>query len=160
MEAITRRVNMLAFDNVDEDIADLLKHSDGVRAETAGDVLDRAAQRHADLPAMKDDCEPGELVVVSGGCEARPRSAGLTQKGGVIKRVLPRTLNRNFRVHKVTGSNVWLKDVTAGRENLGFAQPIHLSKCRTIAHLEIQTALESSPIRIQVHKCRYGERRT
>ena len=101
---------------------------------------------------MKDDCEPGDLVVVSGGYEARLRSVGLKQRGGVSDRLLPRMLNRVFRVHKVTGSNVWLKDVTTGNQNLGFHQPVHRSKCRIIDHFEMETPWDSSPVPIEVHE--------
>ncbi len=52
---------------------------------------------------MKGECEPGNLVVVSGGYEAKLRSVGLNQKGAVGDRLLPRFLNRIHLVPKVTG---------------------------------------------------------
>ncbi len=101
MEAIVRRVNGAAFDGVSEYISDLLKHLEVLLGQLAKDLVDKADLRQQEA-AVASKIIIGDLVLVQRPWVARVRSVGVDPKAtGISARLLPRLLNRVYRVREV-----------------------------------------------------------
>jgi len=133
------------------------------------DLVDNLASAHrvvgAELKALHDkelhasdlrdtgvDLQPGDIVVLKAPPQQIAQTIGMSSTG-VSTRLLPRFRPQLYKILKrVSPQAVILADPDSGSTQLGFAQPIHVSRLRKFDLADLDHPIEDGPLMMELFR--------
>ena len=106
------------------------------------------AARHSGAKSSSEVIAVGDYVFV----ERPPLLFRNAEQEGASRRLLPRADPNLYRVVKVFDSTVVVCDPDTGNTELGFAQPVHISRLRPFELCELESPLDTAPPRLRIRK--------
>jgi hypothetical protein len=120
-----------------KNIYDVIKTAQDAALETA---------KHSGLKSSSEVISVGDYVFI----ERPPLLFRQGEQEGASRRLLPKADPTLYRVVKVFDSTVVVCDPTTGSTELGFAQPVHISRLRPFELCELESPVDMVPPKIRI----------